>query len=61
MGVYLNQSSGFSGDASKLRNKALELGNFFHLSKLAVQDIFKTKNVRTLVHFVLHGTMVEIG
>jgi len=60
-GYILIQSSGFSGDASKLRNKALELGNFFHLSKLAVQDIFKTKNVRTLVHFVLHGTMVEIG
>jgi ATP-dependent exoDNAse (exonuclease V) beta subunit len=60
-GFILIQSSGFAGDTGKLRNKALELGNFFHFSRQAVEAIFKTKKVRTLVHFVLHGVMVEVG
>lgn len=59
-GYIIIQSSGFSGDINKLRNKALELGNFFYFSKCAVEEIFKTHQVRTLAHFVLHGTMVEM-
>lgn len=59
-GYVIIQSSGFSGDVNKLRNKALELGDFFYFSKCAVEEIFKTSNVRTMAHFVLHGTMLEV-
>ncbi|MFN7118474.1 MAG: 3'-5' exonuclease [Saprospiraceae bacterium] len=59
-GYVIIQSSGFSGDVNKLRNKALELGNFFYFSKCAVEEIFKTNHVRTIAHFVLHGAMLEV-
>ena len=59
-GLIIIQNSGFAGDANKFRNKALELGSFFYLSKLAVETIFRATNVRTFAHFVLHGTLVEV-
>ncbi len=59
-GFIIIQNSGFAGDASKFRNKALELGSFFYLSKLAVETIFQVTNVRTFAHFVLQGALLEV-
>lgn len=59
-GLVLIQNSGFGGDAKQLERKAGELGSWLHLSKKAVQALFKAERVRTFVHFVLHSAVVEV-
>jgi ATP-dependent helicase/nuclease subunit A len=60
-GLMLIQNSGFSnGQTPRLRQKALELGPWLHLSKSALQTIFDEPRVRTMVHFVMSGGLVEV-
>ena len=60
-GLVIIQNSGFVGDPKKQKNKALELTTWLHFSKKALLHIFpKTKKIRTLVHFVMDGTLVAV-
>lgn len=59
-GLILFQNSGFAGDQKKWRNKALELGDWFHLSKSALQEVFGQPNIQTFVHFVMNGAVMEV-
>ncbi len=59
-GIIIIQNSGFAGDKSKWKNKALELGDWLYLSKTAIQEVFDILEVRTMVHFVLSGSVVEV-
>lgn len=59
-GLIIIQNSGFQGETKNLYKKAQDLGSFFYLSKLAMEEIFKVANVRTFAHFVLHGTLLEV-
>lgn len=59
-GLVLLQHSGFSDDGNKLKNKALRLADWLFLCRLALQELFDEPQVRTLVHFVLHGQIVEV-
>lgn len=56
-GLVIIQNSGFTGDAKKLKNKALELTSWLHFSKEALQLIFQKEKVRTMVHFVMDGSL----
>lgn len=59
-GIVLIQNSGFGGEAKQLDRKATDLAPWLHLSKKAVQALFKVARVRTFVHFVLHSTLIEV-
>lgn len=59
-GIVVFQNSGFAGEQKKWRNKALELGDWFHLSKSALQEAFNTPDIRTYVHFVMNGAVMEV-
>ena len=59
-GLLLIQNTGFGGDSKKWRNKALELGSWCYFSRLAVQQITGQQEVKTFVHFVLKGGLIEV-
>lgn len=59
-GLIIFQNSGFAGDQKKWRNKALELGDWFHLSKSALNEIFDRTDIQTYIHFVMSGAIVEV-
>ena len=59
-GLIIIQNSGFAGGAKKWKNKSLELVPWLHLSKEACHLIFQRNKVRTLVHFVLGGSLVAV-
>lgn len=59
-GLILIQNSGFVGEEKKWKNKALELSAWMHLSKTALQQIFKQEKIKTYVHFVLDGGLIEL-
>ncbi|MEM1322895.1 MAG: UvrD-helicase domain-containing protein [Bacteroidota bacterium] len=58
--IVLIQNSGFAGEAKQWKTKAAELKDWLHLSKLTLQAIFGTQRVRTLVHFILGSTLMEV-
>ncbi|MEM9822474.1 MAG: UvrD-helicase domain-containing protein [Bacteroidota bacterium] len=60
-GWVIVQNSGFSGDQSKWKKKAKELGPWMYLSRLAIMELFETKKVQTWVHFVLLGFILEVN
>ncbi len=60
-GLVIIQNSGFAGEEKKLKNKALgELGDWFFLARQAIEDIFGNQSIRTLVHFVMKGVLIEV-
>lgn len=60
-GMIVIQNSGFSGEPKGWRNKAeKELGDWFFLSKMAVQQIFEEVAVQTICHFVIGGGLLEV-
>ena len=59
-GLVIIQNSGFVGNGKKIKNKALELTSWLHLSKTALRVIFQKEKVRTLVHFVLEGNIIAV-
>ncbi|PHN06192.1 UvrD-helicase domain-containing protein [Flavilitoribacter nigricans] len=59
-GLILIQYSGFPGDGRARDNKAIELAPWLYLTKTALQIAFNQPSVRTFVHFVLSGTLVEL-
>lgn len=59
-GLVIIQNSGFSGEAKRWKMKALELGDWLYLSKKAIREVFDIVEVRTMVHFVLGGAVVEV-
>jgi ATP-dependent exoDNAse (exonuclease V) beta subunit len=59
-GLVLIQNSGFGGDSKKWKQKACELGDWLFLSKTALREVFNTVNIRTMVHFVLSGAVLEV-
>ncbi|MCB0588402.1 MAG: hypothetical protein KDD06_24125, partial [Phaeodactylibacter sp.] len=62
-GLVIIQNSGFDGgELPKMKQRALQnLGSWCYLSGCAAREIFGQEQVRTFVHFVLSGTLVEIG
>ncbi len=59
-GILLIQNSGFAGEPKNWKRKAQELGSWFFLSKMALAEAFDTTSIRTFVHFVLGGALVEV-
>ncbi|MCO6489517.1 MAG: UvrD-helicase domain-containing protein [Phaeodactylibacter sp.] len=61
-GLVVIQNSGFAGgDSTKEKQRALQnLGSWCYLSGCAVQELFGGQPVRTFVHFVMSGSLVEI-
>ncbi len=61
-GLTLIQNSSFDSDHHPARwdARALQLAGWLHLSKAALQAAFQRPVVRTLVHFVLSGVLVEV-
>ncbi|WP_421794524.1 UvrD-helicase domain-containing protein [Haliscomenobacter sp.] len=59
-GIALIQFSSYAGDMKRYRAKAAEMAPFLYFSKAGVQQIFQEENIRTFVHFVLNGAMVEL-
>jgi ATP-dependent helicase/nuclease subunit A len=60
-GIVIIQNSGFAGSEKKWKKKAQELADWLFLSKSAIAEIFNKDVVGTYVHFVLHGTLVEVA
>ena len=59
-GIILIQNSGFKAEGRSLETKAIELAPWLYLTKTALQIIFKSVSVRTFVHFVMSGKLVEL-
>jgi hypothetical protein len=59
-GISLIQFSSYAGDMKRYRAKAAEMAPFLYFSKAGVQQVFQEENIRTFVHFVLNGAMVEL-
>ena len=59
-GLVIIQNSDFVGKAKQYKNEALRMTAWIHLCKTALQVIFKNGKVRTLVHFVVDGTLVVV-
>jgi ATP-dependent helicase/nuclease subunit A len=59
-GIALIQFSSYAGDMKRYRAKAAEMAPFLYFSKAGVQQVFQEENIRTFVHFVLNGAMVEL-
>lgn len=59
-GLVLIQYSGFAGEGANRQRKAIELAPWLHLTKTALQSIFHQASVRTFVHFVMTGTLMEL-
>ena len=59
-GWLLIQHSGFSGEGKALPSKALELASWCYLCRQGLKPILHGRPIRTLIHFVLHQTMMEV-
>ncbi len=59
-GFILIQNSGYYGELKQQRKKARELASWLQLSKEAIQLIFNHVKVKTFVHFVLSGVLIEV-
>ncbi|MCB9263931.1 MAG: UvrD-helicase domain-containing protein [Lewinellaceae bacterium] len=61
-GLIVIQNSGFAGgEPAKMKHRALQnLGSWCYLSGSAVKEVFGREEVRTFVHFVMSGTLVEV-
>ena len=60
-GWIIIQNSGFAGEQKKLKSKALsELGDWCFLCRLGVKEVFQTEEVRSFVHFVMKGVVLEV-
>lgn len=60
-GLILIQHSGFPGDGRAQLAKAIELAPWLYLTKTAIQRTFQKTSVRTFVHFVMSGTVMELA
>ncbi len=49
-----------SGEPKKMKAKAQELMVWMHLSKMAIQECWPHKEVRTYINFVLNGQLLEM-
>ena len=59
-GMVLIQNSGYTGQQKNWRKKAKELAPWMYLSRMALEEMFGVEQVRTFVHFVLGGGVMEI-
>ncbi len=59
-GKILIQNSGFAGGNKNIQKKAQDLASWLYFSKSALQEIFDTPLVRTYLHFVMSGVLVEV-
>jgi len=59
-GIALIQFSSYAGDMKRYRSKAAEMAPFLYFSKTGIQQVFQEENIRTFVHFVLNGALVEL-
>lgn len=59
-GIALIQFSSYAGDMKRYRTKAAEMAPFLYFSRTGVQQVFQENNIRTFVHFVLNGALVEL-
>lgn len=59
-GIVIIRNDFTSGQESQLKKRAIALGNEMSLCKEAVSVEEETPNVRTLVHFILDGVLIEI-
>lgn len=59
-GGVLIQNSGFGGDQKHWKNKALELSSYLYLSRIALQQLLNNPRMKTYVHLVLQGALIEV-
>jgi ATP-dependent exoDNAse (exonuclease V) beta subunit len=59
-GYVLIQNSGFAGAGNKWNQKVQELAPWLFLARAAVRECFQTPVVRTCLHFVFAGRVVEV-
>ena len=59
-GIVIIQNSDFTGKVNQYKNEALKMTPWLHLCKTALQVIFQKGKVRTMVHFVLNGTLIAV-
>lgn len=59
-GYVIVQNSGFAGPSTKWRRKAQELGPWLYLARRAVAECFQAREVKTYLHFVFAGSVVEV-
>ncbi|MCB0570286.1 MAG: UvrD-helicase domain-containing protein [Phaeodactylibacter sp.] len=61
-GLIVIQNSGFEeSDPARMKQRAIQnLGSWCYLSRLGLQQLFGTDQVRTFVHFVMSGTLIEV-
>ncbi|MCB0640170.1 MAG: hypothetical protein KDC44_00960, partial [Phaeodactylibacter sp.] len=57
---WIVQNSGFTGDGKQRARKVQELADWFFLVRQALEHIHEWTEVRLLLHFVLHGQLVEL-
>jgi len=61
VGMVILQHNTFAGEAKAWRSKAeKENGDWFFLTKKAIQKIFNEQNVRTICHFAAGGACLEL-
>lgn len=54
------QNSSYNGDAKNRKRKIDELGSWFYLTALGLSNQFPGKDIRSYLHFVLGGALVEV-
>ena len=59
-GWVILQHSGFGGDGKQLQRKVNELSDWLVLASRAIREIQGVDQVRCLLHFVLHGSFLEM-
>ncbi len=60
-GLALIQNSGFAGQGDACKKKALGLGPWLAISKEGLQIAFDRPDIRTYVHFVCAGLVMELS
>lgn len=60
-GLALIQNSGFAGQGDACKKKALDLGSWLAISKEGLQIAYDRPDIRTYVHFVCAGLVMELN
>jgi ATP-dependent helicase/nuclease subunit A len=58
--LFLIQNCAFTGDVNSNKKEALRFATQLLLAKETVEQLYKPKSVRCLVHFILQGSLIEI-
>ncbi len=59
-GIAVIQHSGYAGSQQKIAQKVKELSSWAYFVKATLVQLYDGKRVRVFIHFVLHGSLVEL-